>query len=389
MRLGIDASNLRQGGGVTHLAEMLRAADAEGQGFEQVHVWGGQATLARIEERTWLVKSHQPALDKGLIRRMFWQRFELAALARAARCDALLVPGGANSCRFHPVVAMSRNMLPFEWQELARYGWSWIGLRLVLLRFVQTRTFRHSEGVIFLTRYARDTVMRVLRSVSGLTAIIPHGVDRRFFRAPRVQLAMDQYTAARPFRVVYVSIVDVYKHQWHVAAAVAQLREQGLPIALDLVGPAYAPALARLKETMRRFDPHGEFLRYAGPVPSTQIPERYAEADLCVYASSCENLPNILLEAMASGLPICCSKRGPMSEVLGDGGIYIDPEDPADISRSLHGLLLAPALRARLAERAYLRAQAFSWQSCARETLSFLAEVVRVYDGRRAIVERC
>ena len=389
MRLGIDASNLREGGGVTHLAEMLRAADPAEYGFEQIHVWGGRATLDRIEDRPWLMKAYRPALDKGLVRRIFWQRFELATLARTAGCNALLAPGGATAGRFHPAVAMSRNMLPFEWRELMRYRRSWIGLRLLLLRWVQTRSFRHAEGVIFLTRYARDTVMRVVLSVSGRSAIIPHGVDQRFFHAPRPQQTMDQYTAKRPFRVVYVSIVDLYKHQWHVAAAVAQLRAAGFPLALDLIGPAYPPALARLRKVMRRFDPHGEFLRYAGPVPNADLQSRYLAADLCLFASSCENMPNILLEGMASGLPICCSNRGPMPEVLGDSGTYFDPEDPADICRALREQLLAPELRAQLAAAAYQRAQAYSWQRCARETLGFLAEVVAASSARRAVPGGC
>jgi hypothetical protein len=51
MRLGIDASNLRGGGGVTHLAELLRAAHPAAHGFDSVVIWASQATLARLEER--------------------------------------------------------------------------------------------------------------------------------------------------------------------------------------------------------------------------------------------------------------------------------------------------------------------------------------------------
>jgi glycosyltransferase involved in cell wall biosynthesis len=388
MRLGIDASNLREGGGITHLAEMLRAAEPAAHGFAQVIVWGGRATLARVEDRPWLIKSHQPALDTGPARRIWWRRFELAALARDAGCEVLLAPGGANSGGFQPVVAMSRNMLPFEWRELARYRWTLIGLRLLLLRVAQARTFRRSEGLIFLTRYARDTVTRVIKSVGGLTAIIPHGVDSRFFHSPRQQLPIDRYTVERPFRVLYVSGIDLYKHQWHVAAAVARLRDGGLPVALHLVGHAYPPALARLREAQNRFDPNGDFVRYAGPVPNSELHTHYIQADLCVFASSCENMPNILLEGMASGSPIACSDRGPMFEVLGDAGAYFDPESPRAIARALHELITSPELRGRLAEAAYQRAQAYSWQRCARETLNFLARVVRAYESRRALPER-
>jgi glycosyltransferase involved in cell wall biosynthesis len=291
----------------------------------------------------------------------------------------LFAPGGSHSGDFHPIVTMSRNMLPFEWRELRRYRLSWTSLRLLLLRRTQSRSFRQADGLIFLTQYARDGVMRAVKTSAAQTAIIPHGVDGRFVRAPREQLPIGSYSADRPFRILYVSIVNLYKHQWHVAEAVAQLRAEGLPVLLELAGPAYPPALARLKTTLGRVDPAAEFVRYLGGVPYGGLHTLYARADLCVFASSCENLPNILLEGMASGLPIACSNRGPMPEVLGDAGVYFDPEDPNDIARALHELIESPMLRSRLAQASFERAPRYSWRRCADETLSFLAEVARSY----------
>ncbi len=374
--LGIDASNIRGGGGVTHLVELLRAADPLTHGFFKVIVWSGQATLRKIEDRPWLVKSHQPLLDKSLPYRTFWQRFRLSRQARMADCDVLFVPGGSYAGDFRPMVTFSQNLLPFDWRELRRFGWSWMTLKLVLLRITQARTFQRADGLIFLTRYARDIVMRVIKTTAGKTTIVPHGIDERFVCPPREQLAINRYSVDRPFRILYVSIIDVYKHQWHAAEAVAQLQAKGLPVMLDLVGPAYPPALKRLRQTLERINPSGEFMRYSGAVPHGELYARYAQADLCLFASSCENMPNILLEGMASGLPIACSNRGPMPEVLGDAGVYFDPESPQDIARALRELIDSPELRTEKARISFEAAQAYSWARCARETFGFLADVV-------------
>jgi glycosyltransferase involved in cell wall biosynthesis len=375
MILGIDASNIRVGGGVTHLVELLRVAEPIVHSFSQVIVWGGQRTLSRIEDRPWLLKSHQTLLNKSLLYRIFWQRFRLDGLVRQAGCDLLFVPGGSYAGDFRPMATMSRNLLPFEWQELRRWGWSLFVLKWTLLRRTQSRTFRRAAGLIFLTRYARDVVMREIKATAGKTTIIPHGIDERFACPPREQLAIDRFSKERPFRVLYVSIIDMYKHQWEVAEAVAQLRKSGTPVMLDLVGPAYPPALARLKKTLERVDPSGEFIRYSGHVPYSELPARYAQADLFLFASSCENMPNILLEGMASGLPIACSNRGPMPEVLDDAGVYFDPENADDIARALRELIDSPTLRARLSKASFERVQVYSWRRCARETFGFLASV--------------
>jgi glycosyltransferase involved in cell wall biosynthesis len=94
-------------------------------------------------------------------------------------------------------------------------------------------------------------------------------------------------------------------------------------------------------------------------------------------------MPNILLEEMASGLPIACSNRGPMPEVLGDAGVYFDPEDPNDIARALRELIESPVLRTKLARASFGRVQRYSWRRCADETFSFLASVAYAYCDKR------
>jgi glycosyltransferase involved in cell wall biosynthesis len=375
MRLGIDASNIRSGGGIVHLAHMLAAADPAAHGFEAVLVWAPRATLARLEERSWLLKRHEIVLERAYPLRAWWQGARLGRLARFEQCDLLFVPGGAFATGFRPVVTMSRNLLPFEWGELWRYGCSLTTLRLLLLRRSQSRSFRNASGTIFLTRHAQKVVSAITGELPGDSDVIPHGVDDRFFQIERMQRSMEQCSAAAPLRILYVSIIDLYKHQWHVATAAAKLRAEGLPVSLTLIGPAYGPALRCLKKTMRRWDRRTEFLHYAGPVAHDELPSRYAAAELCVFASSCENMPNILLEAMASALPIACSDRSSMPEVLGDAGVYFNPENPDSIAQALRHLIVSPQLRLKCAHAAHQRALQFSWTRCAHETFAFFARV--------------
>lgn len=376
MRLGIDASNLSGGGGLTHLSELLKASEPHQQGITQVVVWGGRRTLSQIPARQWLDRVHEPMLDLPLPMRLYWRTVRLPRLA-GRTCDLLFVPGGGYAGTVRPFVVMSRNLLPFEKAEMHRFGLSWVSLRLMLLRRAHTRSFSKADGVIFLTEYARSVVLGELKGVNGRSTIIPHGIDGGFFRSPRRQEPIEAYSRSQPLRCLYVSIVDMYKHQWHVVEAVARLRQKGIPLVLDLVGPAYPPALRRLRQVIRRVDPEEEFIRYRGPVPYSELASCYHEADVFVFASSCENMPNILLEAMAGGLPIASSKRGPMPEVLGEAGVYFDHEDPRGIAEALQRLIEDPAFRERCAGLAHQRAQKYSWKLCARETLSFLVEVAR------------
>ena len=375
--IGIDASNIRAGGGVTHLAQMLTAAVLPAAGIRHVIVWGGKATLARLPDQDWLSKVHIGWLDWSLPFRILWQQFFLPQTAMRASCSALFSPGGSVPIIARiPCVTMSQNMLPFEPRERRRFGLcSWMYWKLLGLRWIQSHSLQRAAGVIFLTRYARDT-LRAQVAINCDT-IIPHGVETRFFLEMRKQRKVSEFSDINPFRVLYVSIIDVYKHQDMVAIAVAQLRSRRLPVSVDFIGPAYAPALTRLKDKIRQLDDHHHFLNHRGPIAFGQLHVAYAEADAFVFASSCENLPNILLEAMAAGLPIACSNREPMPEILGDAGVYYDPEQPEEIASALERLFLDHTLRTQLAMHAQERAREYSWQRCASDTFSFIEGIVR------------
>ncbi|MFH1733770.1 MAG: glycosyltransferase [bacterium] len=112
-----------------------------------------------------------------------------------------------------------------------------------------------------------------------------------------------------------------------------------------------------------------------GFVGHNELPSLFANADLFAFASSCENLPVTLLEAMATGLPIACSNRGPMPEVLKDGGVYFDPENLESIGVAIEKVINNKDLRICIAKRAKELSEQYSWDRCAAETWDFLRTI--------------
>ncbi|WP_447759746.1 glycosyltransferase [Sphingopyxis panaciterrae] len=377
LTIGLDASNLREGGGVTHLVELLAAACPQEHGIGRVVVWGDENTLARLPKRPWLVERSPAEMKKGQMVRARWQHRKLAAEARVEGCDLLFSPGGNYTGGFRPFVTMSRNMLPFDKREVARYGLSLKRLRLELLRRLQTRSFRRADGLIFLTDYARETVLSMIGPVRGRVDTIPHGVSSDFAPPPRRFRSIDECSPSDPFRLIYVSHASPYKHQWHVTEAVAKLRQRlGWPLRLDLIGPrSVAESVACIDETIDKVDGAGEWVTFHGPMPRSRLIDYLIAADIGIFASSCENMPNILLEKMAAGLPIISSDRGPMPEVLANAGLLFDPERPDMIADVLQQEITTPSLRQRHSAMAVTRASEFQWQRCADDTFAFLRQV--------------
>ena len=371
MRYGIDASNLVSGGGINHLINLLAHINGVTDRATGITVWARDKFRAEMPRTSGIDVITVPDINGSPFRRLFWQMRKLPYLAQDV-CDSILVPGGIAGNHSIPMISMSRNMLPYEMGEAFRYGISYMLARLFYLRILQSRTFHNSSGVIFLSDYARDRVISQIGKLRGKTVLIPHGINARFFCKPRTQRRLESYSIKDPFRLLYVSVVDVYKHQWNVVEAVSKLRKTGMPIILDIVGPAYAPALRRLTKALNIWDTDRSFVRYHGNVAHTELHHLFNKSDGFIFASTCENFPNILLEAMASGLPIACTNKRPMIDILGDNCVLFDPLRPQSISQAINMMIGDVSLRERISNSVYEMASDYSWEKCSIRTFDFI-----------------
>lgn len=376
MILGIDATNIRAGGGLTHLKEILVNADPHQYNFEKVVIWSSNDTLNHLPNIDWLIKVSHPYLNKSFLWSFFYQIVFLSKFAKKKyNCDVLFVPGGTFLGSFRNFVSMSQNMLPFEKEERNRFP-SWkTQLKFKILNYSQSTTFKKSKGIIFLTKYAQEYITNEINLKNNSKVIIAHGINLSFLKEPKKQQDIDNYNIENPFKLLYVSIVTVYKHQWNVAEAVIRLREEGYPITLELVGTNTKESLIKLQQVLGN-DIHN-CISYRGLIPYEKLDEIYKDADSFVFASSCENMPIILIEAMTAGLPIASSNYGPMPEVLGKSGFYFNPLKTEEIYLSIKKLLTSKKEREQYAWESYNKSINYTWKECSEKTFEYLSIIAK------------
>lgn len=371
--LGIDASRNRSGGARAYLLGVLGSVDPRDFGIDEVHVWSYKTLLAALPDQPWLKKHNPPNLERSLASQLFWQATQLKSAAEQCGCNILFSTDASTLCRFKPMVVLSQDLLSYEPTVLRNFRFGYSLLRIRALLYVQNAAFRRAAGVIFLTKYAGTLIQRSCGNLERI-AIIPHGIDEMFRSIGRLSGWPED--ARRPMRIVYVSPVWQFKHQWVVVEAMELLRKKGHNIILELVGGGNRRAEAILNAQIKKSDPRSEFVKRVGCLPYSEIPKRLSTADIFVFASSCENMPNTLLEAMAVGIPIACSDRGPMPEILGEGGVYFDPEDPESIAEAVRKLLADVELRMLLSSTAMGISQRYSWRRTAEETFHYISSVL-------------
>lgn len=373
--VGIDASRCRSGGAYAHLVGILTHVDPAIHGIERVHVWSFQKLLDVIPDYPWLVKHVPPALESSLWRQLYWQAARLTDEVKQAGCDILWSADASTLCRFEPQVVSSRDMLSYEPGVMRLFGWGKARWRLLAILWLQNMAFRHAGGVIFLTHYAGRVIQQSCGPLPRV-AYIPHGVGSNFQQIQR-QVKWPK-PDERPIRCLYISNAALYKHQWEVVRAVEMLRSQGIDITLTLIGGGSGKAQRKLAAQIAVSDPHRVFVEQKEFLPHSELPGYLAQADIFVFASSCEAFGITLLEGMAAGLPIACSNRSCLPELLEDGGVYFDPEDHISIAEAIRKLIDDPFLREDLVSKAKGLAQQYSWSRCANETWAFIAETVRI-----------
>ena len=113
---------------------------------------------------------------------------------------------------------------------------------------------------------------------------------------------------------------------------------------------------------------------FKGRVENEELIKYYKNCRVFVFPSLVETFGNTLLEAMSFGRPIACSDTAAMPEVLGDCGVYFNPEDELDIANKIESLLANDKLSIKLGRKAMQRADSFSWETAAKETYHILLD---------------
>jgi len=164
-----------------------------------------------------------------------------------------------------------------------------------------------------------------------------------------------------------------YKNLPAVLRVLRTLRNGGLDVRVARVGP-------RLNGGDRQFAERLGVLGHVvelGMIPDDDLPQLYNAVDVLMFPSLYEGFGWPPLEAMASGVPVVCSRAGSLDEVVGDAALTADPEDTEALAWHVGAVLTDATLRNALVARGLKWAAQFSWERTA-------AEVLDVYQRVRA-----
>jgi len=153
--------------------------------------------------------------------------------------------------------------------------------------------------------------------------------------------------------------------------AFAELAQQDPSVRLVLVGGAHTEGqdyADRIRAAIAAWDLANR-VDMVEWLPMDAVSRYYKAADLYVHAAEFEPFGNVVLEAMAHGLPVVATRSGGPERILGaDGGLLIAAGDRSQLLAAMRQVLAEPELRERLAKAGRVRASDFSWREAASAT---------------------
>jgi glycosyltransferase involved in cell wall biosynthesis len=120
--------------------------------------------------------------------------------------------------------------------------------------------------------------------------------------------------------------------------------------------------------------PHRKDIFFTGHFPVTSLPELYSGADIVVIPSMCEGFGMGVLEAMASGVAVACSRAASLPETAGHAALYFDPDSSEDMADRMIALTTNRDISRECRRLGLEQVKNFSWDACANRTLEIIRD---------------
>lgn len=253
------------------------------------------------------------------------------------------------------------------------YRWALVRdcIAIAAARLVGARTLLHFRGgdlpemVAALPAPARCGLLAVLRRVDRLLALthetrlyLESVAGKESVRYLPNFIALDgidppdRTSREGPTRVLFVGWIVEAKGVRELLAAAHEVRGASF----TLVGPQDPEFVETLKESL---DAVATCVELLPPQSRDEIMERYREADVFVLPTWREGFPNVVLEAMAWGLPVVATAVGAIPDVVRDGadGLVVSPREAGRLAAAIQRLVDSPALRTAMGRESRRRVE--------------------------------
>lgn len=229
---------------------------------------------------------------------------------------------------------------------------------------------KKARHIFTLSDYSRRTIVEHLQVAEEKVTVVYCGVGAHLFPEPldrAREVVQREFGITRPY-ILFVGNLKPHKNVAGLMRAYALMRKRRTTECdLVIVGEdaAGGPGLRHLACELAI----AANVRFAARVSDEVLRCAYSAAELTVLPSFEEGFGLPVLESMACGTPVACSRAASLGEVGGDAAEYFDPYDIESIAGAVARVLESPSERERRRQLGLQNAARFTWEGCAERHL--------------------
>jgi glycosyltransferase involved in cell wall biosynthesis len=280
-----------------------------------------------------------------------------------------------------PLVMTIHDMIWLFPQQYSRSGKSSLQWKL-MERYqltVPRLASRRAAAIITVSQLSRDDIVRHLDVDPNVVYVTHEAVSSSFQPVDdrkQAQAVRMKYGLESKF-ILAIGSSDPRKNITTLVNAYAILPEDlraEYHLAIVWTAPVLATSISKIIQDLGI----SQFVRFLFQVSNADLAFLYNEASLFVFPSLYEGFGLPILEAMACGTPVIASNNSSIPEISGDAALLVEAGDAQGISGAMLHVLTDDKLASEMAQKGLKRNAAFSWEKCARETLSVYRKVLPV-----------
>ncbi|MBU3189048.1 glycosyltransferase family 4 protein [Clostridium bowmanii] len=226
------------------------------------------------------------------------------------------------------------------------------------------------DGIITVSEFSKRDILKFFPIDENKIFVTPLAADKKYAPLDKTlcnDFLKDMYNLTDPF-ILYLGGFSERKNVSSVLTAFSKVyKDLDKKYNLVIVG-GYKDSSQKLLKLTHELGIDYNVI-FTGFVPEEHLPIFYNSCDTFIYPSFYEGFGLPPLEAMNCGTPVIASNLTSIPEVVGDGGILINPYDISEISLAIGNLLSNEKLRLELGSKGLKRASEYSWQNTAINTL--------------------
>ena len=246
------------------------------------------------------------------------------------------------------------------------------------LRVAMPLFVRRAGAIIAVSRHTKQDLLELYGTPAHKVFVVEEGIEGRFRPAleEEVRQVQERHGIRRPY-LLMVGTLEPRKNHKLAFEALARLKTEGFPHCLVVAGGGgwLFDDVQRKVEQLQL----SEDVLFAGRVPDEDLPALYSGADCFLMPSLYEGFGIPVLEAMACGTPVVCSRASSLPEVAGPAAIYIDQMTGEGLVKAVRRVLSDPQTAEQMRTQGLHRAASFCWRKAAMQT----AEVYNAVAGGR------